>query len=290
MNPLLEINPATCIVVVGPLVSRSCLSVVPDTLKLTYTSLIQAGLEMVQLDERGRLEELVQVDLDAASKELTTVLKRQGDFERWITSSCAGFTALFKSPSSSQQQHEQEHQQQPPQILKLLLNLQASGCRLVYTHYDNILDALAGVIPILPINSDHLEQWIEGQLKGFLHIHGHYSDSESLILDSSAYESILARQGLFLRLREFFKRRTLILIGHDPDHLNPLLVALANTLLLDEKTIRNPPLLLSSTHLSVPQCFLHLPISKAEENALHYLIVSGPDSSFIIGETHYYCE
>ena len=43
MNPLLEINPATCIVVVGPLVSRSCLSVVPDTLKLTYTSLIQAG-------------------------------------------------------------------------------------------------------------------------------------------------------------------------------------------------------------------------------------------------------
>ena len=75
-----------------------------------------------------------------------------------------------------------------------------------------------------------------------------------------------------------------------PRSLKPLLVALANTLLLDEKTIRNPPLLLSSTHLSVPQCFLHLPISKAEENALHYLIVSGPDSSFIIGETHYYCE
>ena len=275
MNPLLEINPDTCIVVVGPLVSRSCLSVPPSaSMKLSYQSLMLAGLEMVRLDERGRLEDLFQVDLDAASEDICATLKRQGDFDKWITYSCSGLSASTVAASS----------QQPP-ILDLLLKMQSQGCRLVYTHYDNILDAVAGMLPILPTNEDHLEQWVSGHLKGFLHIHGHYSDIDSLVLHSSAYDTFMARESFFVRLKELFRRRTLVLIGHDPDHLNPLLAKMANAFLSDETTIRNPPLFVSSTTSPLPSCFLHLPITRVEEYFLQELLVCGPESSFIIGKS-----
>ncbi len=268
MNSLLEVNPETCIVIVGPLVSRLCLSVVPNSLKLTYMSLMLAGLDMVRVHERGQLEGLFQGKLNAATEELCKILKEQGDLEKWL-STCSGLqsTSLTKS--------------QPP-LLQLLLQMQSRGCRLIYTHYDNILDAVAGMIPILPTNDAHLVQWIEGHLNGFLHIHGHYSDVDSLILHSNAYETGLVKQNWFAQLREFFKRRTVILIGHDPNHLNPLLVKMVNVLLLDDNK-RNPPIFVSSTTNPLPPCFLHLPITEEEENSLHELMVCGPESSFVIG-------
>ena len=268
MNPLLEVNPETCIIIVGPLVSRSCLSVVPNSLKLTYKSLMLAGLEMVRVQDRGRLEGLFQVNFDAASEELNKVLKEQGDLEKWI-SICSSLQSSLVSKNH-------------PPLLQSLLQMQSRGCRLIYTHYDNILDAVAGMIPILPTNDVHLDQWIEGHLNGFLHIHGHYSDVDSLILHSTAYDTFLAEQNFFTRLQEFFKRRTIILIGHDPNHLNPLLIKMSNVLLLDDN-MRNPPLFVSSTTNSVPPCFLHLPITEREEDNLHDLLVCGAESSFVIG-------
>lgn len=272
MNPLLEVNPGTCIVVVGPLVARSCLSFVPGSLKLTYHSLISAGLEMVKLDERGRLQDLVETDKDAACKELTASLAHQGDLERWINY-CSAIVGLQPLLSSHQ-----------PPLLQLLLNLQTYGCRLVYTHYDSIMDAISGMKPILSTNSDQLEQWIDGRLNGFYHIHGHHTDLQSLILYTSAYETMLTKQALFFHLKELFRHRTLVFIGHDPDHLNPLLVKMTQVFLQDENAVRNPPLYLSSS-ASLPPCFLHLPISRHEENTLHELIIQGSESTFITGRT-----
>ncbi len=282
MNPLLEVNPETCIVIVGPLVSQSCLPVVPDSLKLTHKSLMVAGTQLVlATDERGRLEELFQVDFDAASEELCTVLKRQGDLERWMSSCCctgvqSGMRITTGSPIVT-----------PAPILQLLLKIQNEGCRLVYTHYDNTLDTVAGMIPILPTHGHHLDQWITGHLKGFLHIHGHYSDTDSLMLHSTTYDNLpSSRLTCFEQLRDLFRRRTLLFIGHNPAHLNPLLVKMVNTLLLDndETTVRNPPLFISSTTEPLPSCFLHLPIREEEEGCLEGLVVCGPETSFVIGQ------
>lgn len=270
MNPLLEVNPDACIVVVGPQLSRTCLHVVPESVKLTYSSLILSGLEMVRSDERGRLEELYQVSSDGAAEEICSLLKSLGHFESWITSNAG-------TPCSC------THRQSP--LLQLLLELHSQGCRLVYTHYDNILDVAAGMIPILPTNADHLDQWIDGQLKGFLHLHGHYSDVDSLILHTSAYDSILSSWSCFTKLKDIFKRRTVIFIGHDPNHLNPLLVKMTKTFLRDDtETIRNPPLLVSSMAPPVPSCFLHLPVTRLEEENFHLFMTCGPETSFVIGE------
>lgn len=269
MNPLLEVNPDACIVVVGPLLSRTCLHVVPDSLKLTYSSLILSGLEMVHSEEREQLGQLCRDNIDDAAEKICTLLRSLGHIETWIASNAG-------TPCNC------IHRQSP--LLRLLLEMQSQGCRLVYTHYDNILDVAAGMIPILPINDDHLEKWLNGQLKGFLHLHGHYSDVDSLILYSSIYDSILSSLNHFSKLQDFFKRRTVIFIGHDPNHLNPLLVRMTNTLLCNESdTIRNPPLFVSSMTPPIPSCFLHLPITILEEENFHLFMIPGPETSFVIG-------
>lgn len=270
MNPLLEINPGVCMVVVGPMVTRFCLSDIPPSLKLSYQTLIQGGLDLVSIeDERGRLMQLAQ-DIDNFAKELTSVLERQGVQDQWLQSSLA-LTGVQTLTSTK--------------TVQLLLNLQSKGCKLVYSFYDTILDTITGTKPILLSDTALLEQWLDGQANGLLHIHGIYNNSSSIVLHTNMYDKKVKEQALFLRLKEFFRQRTLIFIGHGDDGLNPLLTHMTQVFLQDDGIIRNPPLFLSSTTVTLPTCFIHLPISQYEESVLHEVIAIGSENNFIAGQS-----
>lgn len=264
---MLEINPGVCIVVVGPVVTSSCLSSsshqTEQGLSLTYHSVLQEGLKLCDPVDRDRLQRLLETSIDAVGSELDGILSSQNQQEEWMKVCFQSGSTLHHTP-----------------IIQLLLKLQSQDCRLVYTHYDGLLDSLLGSKPVLLTDSPSLEHWITGRQPGLLHIHGHHQDPASLVLHSKAYATHLHRQLLSFHLKELFRKRTVVFFGHDTRHLNPLLVTMVEMLIKEDNCIKNPPLFLSSTALSVPVCFLHFPISGG---ALQDLITAAPEKNFVIG-------
>lgn len=267
---LLEVNPGSCIAVVGPAVTRLCLSEIPDSVKLSHHAFIRAGTDLLGVDERGRLQELEEEgDWNSIAKELDYLLTEKKMKDQWIQThlSLPGVHTQTTNPT-----------------LQLLFNMQRQGCKMVYTYYDNFLDTIGETQPVLLSDENLTEQWIQGQTEGFLHIHGCISNTASLVFHDSHYTSHVINQILFVKLKQLFLQRSVLFIGHDADYINPLLITMVQVLLQEEGVIKNPPIFLSSlTHSLIPDCFLHLPLSKSDKTPLHELIVISKDSSFMTG-------
>ena len=297
MNPLLELNPESCIIVIGPSVARSCL---PEgegpgesgdkSLCLSLLSLMLAGASLLGKEQReGLQEQLKNGDLDKVL-ELESSLAGKSLRERWLKESLTISSTQDERLSVSE-------------ALQLLLRLQEKGSRLVYTGYDMILDTVAGSSPVLipPNDEPHhssasnlLSRWIKGSTNGFLHIHGCISSetplSEHIVLHHSQY-SPLVNSPLFLPLKELFRHRSILFVGHETDYFNPLLPQMIKILLGENEMLKNPPIFISSLpHSKVPESFLHLHISKHEENhCLQDLInESKGETSFISGQFYYF--
>lgn len=263
MNPLLEVNPSACVVVVGPTVARSCLLDPPSYLKLTFHSFLKAGQELLKANECGWNMQ----DLEKTAKEVDTELSKRGLRDKWIQSHLAlsGVQTLSTTPT-----------------IQLLLQLQTQGCKLVYSYYDTILDTIAGTEPVLLSNAHQVEQWMNGKANGFLHLHGSHSMLSSIVLYTEQYNSLIKGSGLFVRLKELFRQKTFLFVGHETKQFNPLLSLLVKVFLDDDGIIKNPPLLITSLP-KVPNCFLHLPITEHEENMLQELISISHEGSFVTG-------
>ena len=273
----MEVNPSSCILVIGPhLTSAVHRAAGPSTLTLSHHSLLRNGIHRVGRiceNEEQRLLQLLDTDFNAAAKETVDLLARHGEQEEWLrmccsTEACALPVLDIASP------------------LQQLKSLQTRGCKLVYTYYDSILDTALNCSPIHSTGSaQKLLQWTEEEEAGILHINGTYSDPSSLILQSGDYGNRIASNSFSL-LREFFRSKAIICIGHDPEHFNPLLSDFAHSFLEEDKIVKNPPLYLSSTVKSLPPCYLLFPITKMEENTqLHHIIGIGEESNFSTGET-----
>lgn len=288
MNPLLELNPGSCVIVVGPGLARTCLSGGdggPDGGErgpcLSYMSLMRAGVSLLGEEQRGRLQEGLENGSPDAALELESSLASKSLRGKWLRES------LTLPPSM--------HPHLSP-TLELLLKLQEKGSRLVYTGYDTILDTVAGSRPVLLVAPSHpqsnsLSRWIKGSSNGFLHIHGCISCStdiqlQNIVLHQSQYQTVIKDSPFFLSLRELFRQRSLLFIGHETDSFNPLLSQMIKNFLEEDEVVKNPPIFMSSLPQSkVPNCFLHLPISKHEEcHCLHDLINESKEgSSFLTG-------
>lgn len=299
MNPLLELNPESCIIVIGPSLARSCL---PEgegagesgdrSLCLSYLSLMLAGASLLGKEQLGDLQgQLKNGDLDKAL-ELESTLAGRSLRKKWLKESLTLSSTQDKRLSISEG-------------LQLLLRLQEKGSRLVYTGYDMILDTVAGSTPVLipPDDEPHhssssniLSRWIKGSTNGFLHIHGCISSksetpsSENIVIHHSQYAP-LVNSPLFIPLKELFRHRSILFLGHETDYFNPLLPQMIKILLGENEILKNPPILISSLqHSKVPETFLHLQISKYEES--HYLqeLINETkgETSFISGQ-FYFC-
>ena len=263
MNPLLEVNPSACVVVVGPSVSRSCLLEPPDCLKLSFHSFLNAGQEMLA-NERGCSLQHVK---ETSPEEIQAKLSERGLKRAWIHSHLAltGVQTLSTTPT-----------------MQLLLQLQNKGCKLIYSFYDTILDTIAGTEPVMLKNKELIEEWIDGKINGFLHIHGCHTMVSSIVLCSEQYDTQIKGSDSFAELKRFFRQKTLLFIGHETEHFNPLLSLMTQAFLNDDGIIKNPPLFVTCL-LDIPNCFLHLPILVHEENLLQELIAISHEGSFVTG-------
>ena len=63
------------------------------------------------------------------------------------------------------------------------------GCPIATTNYDDILSAVTGLPPI--VWSDHVStlEFLNGQKRGILHLHGHWQVPQSVVLGSKSYET-----------------------------------------------------------------------------------------------------
>jgi hypothetical protein len=231
-------------------------------LKLSLESFLQVGLELVK-NERGMSEEERAVD----AREIDILVTKNGLREQWIDAhlKLSGSQTLSNTPA-----------------VQILRKLQLQGCRLVYTHYDTVLDTIFGTEPIFLSDSAKLEQWMAGKLHGFLHLHGCHMDHSSLVLHSDHYDTIVKKTPLFLQLKKYFKQKSVIFIGHDNTRLNPLLPTAVQVFLDEEGIIKNPPIFVSSLP-SLPESFLHLPILKSQENSINDIISTSNGNSFTTG-------
>ena len=250
---LLEVNPSSCILVIGPHLTSSVHQAASSSaLTLSHYSLLRNGIRRVGKifeNEEQRLLQLLDTDFSAATKETVNILASHGEQEEWLKMCCSTEACDFPVLDRAS----------PLQQLK---SLQSRGCRLVYTYYDNILDTALSCSPILPTGDAHkILQWTEGEKAGILHINGIYNNTSSIILQPGDYGNRIANSSLFL-LKEFFRSKAIICIGHDPDHFNPLMTDFAHCFLEEDKIVKNPPLYLSSTVEPLPPCFLLLPTTR----------------------------
>ena len=146
---LLEVNPSSCILVIGPHLTSSVHQAASSSaLTLSHYSLLRNGIRRVGKifeNEEQRLLQLLDTDFSAATKETVNILASHGEQEEWLKMCCSTEACDFP-------------------VLDRAKSLQSRGCRLVYTYYDNILDTALSCSPILPTGDAHkILQWTEGE-------------------------------------------------------------------------------------------------------------------------------
>lgn len=274
---LLEVNPSSCILLIGPHLTRSLLpTAASSTLTLSHHSLLRSGAELAEKlspNQQGALLQQLATDPDAASRETVDILTAHDkQLEEWLRACCSAEDQALSTLRAAF-------------VPQLLNSLQNRGCKLVYTYYDTLLDQALGSQTILPgRDAVTLLQWIEGKVTGLFHLHGVYSDVSSVVLHPSDYSTHLVKLPVFPQLRDLFRTRTIICLGHDSNYFNPLLTEFAHCFLEEEGIVKNPPLLLTSTSLPLPPCFLPLPVSSGEEVQLQSIIGIGEEGNFSSGE------
>ena len=223
MEPCIEIDPSKFVVVVGPRFTSSLISefVVDDATSrgppiFAFKEIVNRGIELLLQAEsfssegdRAKREMLFrnayELDPTFALRKVADSLKKLGRYSDWLDH-------LFKrdvgTPAMSR----------IPGLLRLL-DLQRKGALLVYAHCDDILNRLAGLEPILPERKDHASKWSSGEMTGFLHIHGVYSEPDTVKLDCEVLYGNVASE----HIRLAFEQRDVVALGLDEHHDDPLL-------------------------------------------------------------------
>ena len=285
MNPLLEINPSECILVVGPQIAACSATEDGKYPPSGYRATIEAGILSAQeivpfASEEARqrhhqlLRETCERDPALAAHKLVEILKQHECLKEWLQKTFAA--ELCRETSL-------EH---PNATVGHLLGLQKRGALLACTQYDTLLDAAAGTEPVVLEDSTAFPKWASGEVQGFLHLHGVYSQPHTVKLDSTTYKKSLAESHptSFSAMVELFKLRLVIFIGFDTEDFDPLVPHLLQTVYPDDSMARNTPILLTTNPSTSLPGFLQLGISQEEVQQLKDVISEGSEKNFSIGE------
>lgn len=320
INPLLEVNPAACLFVVGPqLTARQPEN---NARALSYRSIVEAGIAALQSskvysskEEKIRdvriVKEEARRNLVLAMQKIIHLLKQQGSYDTWIQTTFGAEESVDVENSSSS----------IPDSIAHLLSLQSQGAMLACTQYDTLLDSMADT---RPFTLREVNEWAEQGGKrikqhnsscrwtgnseehkpingGFLHLNGVYTSLESIHLIDTESDPTISKQ-----LREIFQRKLVIFLGFDGEYMDPLLPAFLSNLFLENESgsLRNPPILLtsrpsgtrrpsmatsSSRHgFNIPTKFLQLRILDREVHCLSAVISAGSTKNFTVGELFHF--
>lgn len=285
MNPLLEINPPECILVVGPKIAVCYATKDGKCPPSGYRAAIEAGIlsareivpfasEEAKQHHHQLLRETCELDPALAAHKLVEILKQHECFDEWLQKTFAA--ELCREASSKQPNATVEH----------LLELQKHGALLACTQYDTLLDAVAGTEPVVLEDSVAFQKWASGEAQGFLHLHGVYSRPHTVKLDGTTYKKSLAEScsTSFSAMAELFKLRLVIFIGFDTKDFDPLVPHLLQAIYPDDSIARNTPILLTTNPSKSLPGFLQLGISQEEVHQLRDVISVGSEKNFSIGK------
>ena len=298
MNPLLEIYPPACLLLVGPQVaaesqqlqtwrSASKIANKGDGAPRSYRAIVEAGIQAAceilppNASEKERkkrkrlLRDAYERDPTLAADKVVEILKQQGCYVEWLQKT---FGSGEPTTPGAMANPTLEH----------LLQLQSQGALLACTQYDTSLDLAASTTPILMRDGEAVKKWANREMSGFLHLHGVFSQPPSVQLSSVNYTQYLSESHpAFDTLQAVLRKRTLIFVGYDGDYFNPLILKLLKVVYPDDSSLRNPPILLTCDPPSpqaVLSSFLLFKVSKKEILQLEESISPGSEKDFAIGE------
>ncbi len=264
MEHSVQIEPEKCVLVMGPQMAAEALSLsegVPAA--LSYAMLVNIGIQKaLELDktssnaEKARKHALLvnayELEPAFAAYKVVESLKEKNVYKEWLTELFGSLPSLH---ALSRERQESNH------LVQKLANLQEKGVRLVYTHYDNILDVQMGTEPVLLQDEETVRSWSSQQRQGILHVHGVFSKPESVAYDCVDYQRVVGGTPGGLVLREIFRGRSVIFAGFDGEFFDPFLPKFAQMFLSQDHP---PPLLLSAAPklTSLTEAFLSLKVSE----------------------------
>ena len=218
-NPCLEIDPRKFLLVVGPQFTAAVLkeitneAVAQSKLALTSRQLVTVGIHLLleteefQSDaERAKCDTLYRnaYELDPlfAVKKLSSSLQKYGKYAEWLQRAF-GVDLVLSSESPS---------------LEKVRHLQQEGALVVYTHYDDVLCRVTKTKPVLLNDPSNFERWCCGEIEGILHVHGVYSELDTVVFDSDAYQTPgHPFQTAASQLGAVFGARHMLMIGFDTE-------------------------------------------------------------------------
>ena len=288
---LLEIYPPSCLLVVGPQVaiatenttgSSSNSNGFPYSYRATVEAGMRAAVEALPPDaseeeKKGQqrlLRDAYNLDPTLAAHKMTEILKERGCYADWMKKTFAEHVTTESQPNTT---------------LQHLLNLQGNGALLACTQYDTCLDSAAGTNPVLMGEKEMFQKWADGEVPGFLHLHGVFSKPSSVQLDGVNYVNYLSESNPtgYNTLREIFRKRTVIFVGYDSNYFDPLILTFLKVVCSDDSVLRNPPILLACDvpcPLEAMSSFLLFKVSKEELLRLEDTLSPGSEKNFAIGE------
>ena len=285
MNPLLEINPSDCVFVVGPQIAARYTTENGRGPPSGYRAAIEAGIlsaqevmsfasEEEKQHHHQSLRDAYELDPAIAAHKVVEILEQHECYKEWLQKTFAPELCSEASPELADA------------TVQHLLEMQKRGALLVCTQYDTFLDAVAGTNPVLLEDPVTFPKWADGEVQGFLHLHGVYSQPHTVRLDGTTYKKSLAESHptSFSALVELFKLRLVIFIGFDTKDFEPLVPYLLQTIYPDDSIARNPPILVTSSPSKSVSGFLQLRISQEEVHHLRDVISIGSEKNFSIGK------
>ena len=311
MESLLEVNPPACVFVVGPRLAADVAASPSLGYGHTVREVVAAALESEQaFAAEEELKRLAQGLMEAcrqnpglAARDAVEMLKRRGRYGVWLQRTFGGGPCNTDAGAGTRSGDDAVHaQERKPAArglssapgLKLLLHLQQRGALLVYTHCDTVLDDVAGTTPVLMSERANFHKWAVGEVAGFLHVNGVYSQPESVLLDGATYDHSLAQSmpAAYATLKKILKHRLTIFVGFREDSADALLMQkMLLSFYSDEGSVRNPPILLTAPvsrqtnreAVGTGDGFLRLCVPADEVQSLDALITVGSEKNFAIG-------
>lgn len=97
-----------------------------------------------------------------------------------------------------------------PRVLQALARL---GVPMATTNYDGLIEWVHGLQPLTWRHAAAVDEWFTGRQPGVLHLHGHFRETESVVLGRASYEEVLADGHAQNVLRMLWQQRTLLFVG-----------------------------------------------------------------------------
>ena len=243
MDPTLQIDPERCVLVLGSQLAAAALALsegVPAA--LSYAMVIDIGVQKMlelegvdTLEEKSRRQSLLlsayELEPSFAASKVVDSLREHGVYHQWLNE-------LFGSLLTLPVHHTQGG------VVERLASLQEQGALLVYSYYDTILDVALSTPPVLLTDEEAVRNLIGRKSRGLLHVHGAYSQPNSVCCDCVNYRQLVGEASGAPLLKEACRNRNVIFIGFDSEFFDPFLTKFSRTFL--SGSTQSPPLLLSS--------------------------------------------